>query len=76
VKSVSVLSSVLVLVFVGSGVFVACALGFSLVFLACGDWVGCKEVWCFACSLADGSSFAQLSGWDFGVFFVVAVLQL
>jgi len=50
--------------------------GFGLVFLPCGDGVGCKEVWCFRPQLAVGSFFAHLSVWDCGVVFVVAVLQI
>jgi len=62
--------------FVESGAFVAFALGFGLGYWPCGDSVGCKEVWCFACSFAVGSCVAHLSTWDCGVVFVVAVLQI
>jgi len=50
--------------------------GFGSVSWPGGDRVGYEEVWCFACGFGNASSFAHLSGWDFGVVFAVAVLQL
>jgi len=64
------------LVFVESGVFVACALGFGLVSWPCGDCAGGEESfriqWCLIEYL-----FAHVPhSWDCGVVFVVAVLQI
>jgi len=66
--------SVLVLVFVESGVFVACALGFGLVSWPCGDSAGCEESFHMQLCLMEHLFAHVPHSWDCGVFVVVALL--
>jgi len=69
-------SSVLVLVFVESGVFVAFALGFGLVSWPCGDSAVFEESFHMQLCLMEHLFAHVPHSWDCGVFVVVAVLQI
>jgi len=67
-------SSVLVLVFLESGAFVAFALGFDLVSWPCGDSAGCEESFHMQLCLMEYLFAHVPHSWDCCVVFVVAVL--